>query len=241
MRQLLAANQAALLGSVIMPRDFIEIAAKNRTTGAIVYERLWSDIFSVSAQVVDPITGNTVTRAFTGAGGLVEGDGGIPMVSNLTVQETSLIFSAYGTDVDRIFRLYDVKGAQIIIWRGFLDTGTRLMVAPAETIFIGEIDDVELPVGADGSEEFARVTCLSSQELTRSNPDTRSDASQKRRDATDDFFKYAAAVPDWTMWWGQKKSPIPAETSGSPPPKAPGVSAGDRGGDGFSYSGGRHS
>lgn len=206
MRSLLNANVGALLGETVFPRDFIEIAAKNRDTGSVVYERLWSDIFDVSAQVFDPITESTVTKAFAGAGGLVESAEGIPMVSDLTVQEVTLNFAAYGDDVDRILRLYDVKGAQIIIWRGFLNVETRLMVAPAETIFIGEINTVSLPTGEDGSEQYSQVVCVSSQELTRSNPETRSDASQRRRSTGDTFFKYAAAVPDWTMWWGQKRA-----------------------------------
>lgn len=220
MRSQLPANAAALVGSVIMPRDFVEIEVKDRATGASVFERFWSDGFDVSAPVVDLTTGASVYKTFYGASGLVSVDD-IPMGSDLSVQECNINFSAYGVDIDRLVRLYDAKMAPVRIWRGFLNTSTREIVAAAESIFVGEIDDVQLPTGADGEEMVATITCLSSQELTRWNPDTRSNASQKKRSATCTFFKYAASVGDWTMFWGQKKATIDVEkkAKAAPSPK----------------------
>lgn len=118
MRALLPANQAALLGSVIFPRDFLEITARDRVTGDPIIERLWSDRFDITASVVNPDTGLAFSAEFQGASGLVEADG-ILFVSNLTVQDLEIKFSAYGVDTDRLFRLYDPQHAPVRIWRGF--------------------------------------------------------------------------------------------------------------------------
>lgn len=210
MRTLLPETAVALLGSVIFPRDFLEIKVRDRSTGAPVTERLWSDLYDTTASVVDLDTGSVVVANWQGASGLVDVSD-LSFVSNLSVAECQINIAAYGVDTDRIFRLYDPDHASVRIWRGFLNVETRVLVAPAESIFIGEIDDIQLPVGADGEEAIATLTCLSSQELTRSNPTTRSDQSQRLRDPDDAFFQYAATVADWVLWWGQTRGKI--ETS----------------------------
>ena len=40
--------------------------------------------------------------------------------------------------------------------------------------------------------------------MTRSNPDTRADVSQKLRSATDNFFADAAVAGEWEIYWGKK-------------------------------------
>jgi len=49
------------------------------------------------------------------------------------------------------------------------------------------------------------LTCTSNtSELTRTNPDTRSDASQRLRNPADDFFVDAAVVGQWVQFWGRE-------------------------------------
>lgn len=216
MRDLLPANQAALVGRVVMPREFLQIEVRDRETGAAVYERMWSDRGPISAQVRNIDTGGTDTWAFAGAAGLVQ-IGDIPMVANLEVQEIEITMAAYGVDVDRLLRTYDPNHAPVTIWRGYLNVESRLMVAPAEPIFFGFIDGIDLPTGAEGSEAFAKLTCVShTQELTRSNPETRSDASQRRRHPDDAFFEGVNALKDRTFFWGQKKETVQSDTRGIP-------------------------
>jgi len=54
-------------------RDFIWITVKERATGNPYSEGYWSDRRDIQAQVIDAETGNTVTRDFRGAIGLIEG------------------------------------------------------------------------------------------------------------------------------------------------------------------------
>jgi len=212
MRAQLPANVEALLGDTIFPRDFLELTVRSRETGQTVVERLWSDRYDVTAPVLDLDTNTVTTVAWQGAAGLVE-ISDLSFVSNLTVTEAAISLAAYGVDVDRLLREYDAAQGRVRIWRGFLDVNTRQLVAPAESIYIGEVDDIQLPTGAEGEETVATLTVLASQELTRANPETRSHTSQLRRDPTDDFFKYAATVGKWVMWWGQTKGTIAADSA----------------------------
>jgi hypothetical protein len=41
--------------------------------------------------------------------------------------------------------------------------------------------------------------------MTRSNPDTRSNDSQKLRLSSDTFYKDTAATGDWEIFWGRYK------------------------------------
>jgi hypothetical protein len=209
-----------------MPRDFIQISARNRTTGLIVQERLWSDRWDVWADVRNIDTGATETLAFQGAAGMVNMDD-LPMVASLEVQELTLRFSAYGVDVDRIFRVYDPSHAPVTLWRGFLNTETRRLVAPAESYFVGFIDSIDLPTGAEGQEAFATITCVStSQELTRWNPDIRSDASQRLRSATDNFFEGVNALRDREIFWARARVKVSSITQTPTPVVVPDTTLG---------------
>lgn len=212
MRSQLPANAEALLGRTVFPRDFMQITVRDRATGAPVVERLWSDRFDVVAPVVNIDTGAIESFTWQGAYGLVE-TSDLIFVSNLTVAEATITMSAYGVDVDRLLRLYDPARGLVRLYRGFLNVDTGLLVAPAEQIYQGEIDHIDLPTGADGEEAYATLTVLASQELTRANTETRSDASQRIRNSIDRFFEYAAKVPEWVMWWGQQKGTVAADTS----------------------------
>lgn len=205
MKTLLSPNQTALLGSVIMPRDFLRLTVRNRSTGAAVEECLWSDIYPITTTVLDETTGGAISLTFQGAAGLIEIPS-VPRVASLEVNTVDLVMQSVGVDIDRLVRTYDPSHAKVEIWRGFLDTQSRLMVAAAEQRFFGYVDEIEFPTAPAGEEGTVTIRCVShTQEASRSNAETRSDASQRRRSATDNFFADVASVPDWDIQWGVVK------------------------------------
>lgn len=210
MKTLSAPIAAAIAQRAVLPRDFLEITVRNRASGVAVYERYWTDVGNVVASVIDPDTGTTPSYTFTGTVGLVAIDN-IPRVASLTVPTLTIRFAAIGVDIDRLVRTYDARQGIVRIWRGYLNRSTRALVAPAEPRFYGFIDGVSLPTGTETSEAYAELTCVShSQELTRSSTDTRSDASQRLRSATDDFFGAASSIADDQFFWGQVHGKISA-------------------------------
>lgn len=222
MKTALPANAAALLGRVVMPRDFMEITVRNRSTGAEVIERLWSDSFDITASVQDVDAGGTLTATWSGAGGLVDMDP-IPRVANLAIQQVEMRLVAAAVDTDRILRTYDPHQAKVRIWRGYLNTDTRQLVAAAEPLFFGFVDQVDMTDPQAGGDGWHTLTLVShTQEASRSNPEMRSDASQRLRSATDDFFADAANVGEWELFWGQISSKVDATKPTNPSPPTSG-------------------
>jgi hypothetical protein len=202
-RDISAANYAALQDRILMPRDFIWFVVRDRTDGSPVTDGYWSDIGSITADVIDPDTGGISTRTWAGAGSLIA-ISDIPLVSNITVQNITVTLSQVADRVQNLVRGYDCKQGRVEIYRGLFDPGSRTMVAPAIPRFVGTIDEAPITTPKEGDSGDVSLSCTSNTvELTRSNPDTRSDASQKLRNATDDFFHDAAVVGEWNHFWGR--------------------------------------
>lgn len=202
MKSISSANQSALAARRLLKRDFLRIVARDRSSGDPVSVDFWSDLGTVAALVVDPDTGDAVSRNFYGAGGLIQ-ISDIAAVSQVTVQNVTIRMSQLDEEVEEAVRLYDIKQARVEIHTGLLDPGTRKLVDPAEPLFVGFVDQVEIKTGAENEDGGVIITCTShTQELMRANPATRSHEDQKSRDASDDFFKDAAVVGDWDHYWG---------------------------------------
>lgn len=203
MRSNSAENQGALEKRALVPRDFVSIVARDRDTGEAEPDGMWSDVGNVIAEVIDPDTGEADEREFVGAGTLVS-ISDIPLVSHITVQNVTITMSQVHERVEQLVRGYDVKQARVEIFRGLFDPATRKMVAPAECRFVGFVDRVEIRTPRENEEGAVVLTCVShTQEMTRSNPDTRSHESQILRSATDNFFQDAAVVGEWDLFWGR--------------------------------------
>lgn len=211
MRYISAENQLALEQRRLIARDFVWFVAKRRDTGASVTEGIWSDIDNVNAEVINPDTGVTQTRSFYGAGSLVE-ISDLPLVANLSVQNATIRASQLHAEIERIVRDYDCQQARVEIYRGFFSPETRLMVAPAVARFVGFVDTIEVQTPSENEEGAVSFTCAShTQEVTRSNAETRSSAYQKIRLANDGFFDDADTVTEWEVWWGSEKGVVPTQ------------------------------
>ncbi len=113
--------------------------------------------------------------------------------------------------VNDLVRTYDCKQGTVQIFRGLFDPATRTMVGPAYPRFYGFIDQSPINTPAENAEGNVTLTCTSNtQELMRSNSDTRSDASQRLRSATDNFYQDTAVVGTWQMFWGKASGPVPS-------------------------------
>ncbi|WEK05781.1 MAG: hypothetical protein P0Y65_05860 [Candidatus Devosia phytovorans] len=202
MKQYSANTVAALAARRLMPRDFLWIEARDRVTGAPVQVGFWSDLANVSALVIDPDTGLPVSRDFHGSGSLIS-ISDIPAIVGVSVENVTVTMSQLHDQVEEALRLYDCKQARIEIHTGLLDPDSRKLVDPAEPIFVGFIDQIEIRTPSENEEGAAVLTCASgTQELLRSNPSTRSHADQQIRAPGDDFFRDAAVCGDWDHYWG---------------------------------------
>jgi hypothetical protein len=219
-RSMSAENFTAIQQRRIVPRDFIWLIARDRSTGAPVAEGVWSGQGDLNAAVIDPHTGGSVVRQFFGSGSLVT-VGDIPLVQGIAVQTLTITLSQLDAAVNDYFRTNDLKQAEIQIFRGFLDPDTRLLVAPATPRFVGYIDDAPLKTPKENTSGGITITATSNtQELTRANSDTRSDASQRIRSASDNFYQDTAVCGGWQVFWGLASGTV------VPVPTFPGIGPG---------------
>lgn len=203
MRALSAATRAALEAREVKIRDFVYFTVRNRTSGADVTAGYWSDVGQITAQVIDPETQGVVSRNYAGAGTLIAVSA-IPLVSNLTVQAVTVELSRI-SGAEPLIREYDARQGRIEIHRGLFHKGSLEQIEPAFPRFFGFIDDIESSTPAENEEGGIVLTCVShTQELTRSNPATRSDAYQRKRLASDSFRRHCAAISTWDIKWGTK-------------------------------------
>lgn len=204
-------NFAALQNRRLVARDFLWLIVRRRDTGAPVTEGLWSDVGTVTAQVIEPDTGFVVTREWYGAGSLVEIED-IPLVSNISVQNVNIRLNQIDDRINDLIRLYDAKQARVEIFRGLFDPDSRQMVAPAEHRFVGFVDQIEVKTPTENEAGEVVLICAShTQEMTRSNPDTRSDDSQRLRSTNDTFFADTSTAGEWEVFWGSEKGRVPSQ------------------------------
>lgn len=201
----------ALQARELVARDFLWLVVRDRDTGLPVTDGLWSDVGNVTAEVIDPDTGLADEREWYGSGTLVAIDD-IPMVANLTVQNVNIRLSQIDDHINTLVRLYDAKQGRVEVYRGLFDPGSRQMVAPAECRFVGFIDQIEIQTPSENEEGSVTLICAShTQEMTRGNPDTRSDATQLLRGATDNFFQDTSTAGQWEVFWGSDKGVVPTQ------------------------------
>lgn len=212
-RALSAGNQAAISAGTVIARDFLWIKARTLITAVPYSHGFWSGVGDVSAFVLDPETGLPQLRNFEGSGTLISVSD-IPLVSNLTIQNVTITLSQLDPASEAIVRGYDLRQAGVEVYRGLYDVTTRQLAAPAFCRFVGFVDEAPIETPEEGGVGSITLNCTSHlQEITRSNPDTRSDDSQRKRSATDNFFQDVAVVGDWEQFWGKKSGKVATQSS----------------------------
>jgi len=184
-------------------RWMIWLTARDRSTGDPETGGFWSDLYSRTVTVVDPNTGATASRDYTGLGSLLDVQG-ITGASDLSAKAATVRLSQVDADVEQMIRGYDLRQAPIEIHFALFTPGTGELVANPYARFVGFVDEATIETPVENTEGGVTLRCMShSRELTRSNSDVRSDKSQRRRNADDTGLKYVSVMGDLTLNWGK--------------------------------------
>ena len=98
------------------------------------------------------------------------------------MRNIAVTISQVADRVNNLIRGYECKQGRVEIYRGLFDPASRTIVAPAEVRFVGTIDEAPITTPKEGESGDVTLTCTSNTiELTRVNPETRSDAAQRLR------------------------------------------------------------
>jgi hypothetical protein len=204
MRSVDSAIVTALGARQLKARNFVWVAD---LTGAHTLG-IWDDVGTVTASYIDITTGNTLSRSYTGAGGLLSVDS-IVLMNDITIRNINIELSNLDSNVINLVRTYNMRGATIEIHRGLFTIGTEILVAPLTPRFAGFMDSLEIIDPSEGQNGSVKVTAVShTRALTRTNTDTSSNESQKLRLSTDTFFKDVGVVSSWQVFWGTNKGTV---------------------------------
>jgi hypothetical protein len=207
MKSLSAAELSALAARSLAFRNLVWITAKNRTTGALTPFGFWDDVGTRALQVIDVLTGATVTRNFVGAGSLLQIDD-VVATSELQVRELVIRLSGVDATVANAVRGYDARLAPIQVYRLMLNPASGAPIAAARARFVGIVDSLKINDPTRGGQGNVIVSAASQmRELSRANPDMISDPSQKQRaegtgKPTDRFYQYTNEIANWSIAWG---------------------------------------
>lgn len=205
MRDIDSDTQAALAARALVARDFIQITGKKFSDGSTATAYFWSDLGTVTAEVIDAITGDAASHDYIGTATLLKIDD-IPLTSDVTVRTINASLSQINQAVIDAVRGYDLKQAPVQIHRGMFDPQTRQLVAPPLPRFVGFVDQCVINTPQEGSDGSIVLTLTShTQELTRFNTAKCSDADQKRRSDSDNFYQDIAVVGNWQAFWGEAR------------------------------------
>lgn len=207
-------NQALLESSALIARDFLWVIARDRVTGDDVPVGFWSGIDDITISMLHPDTGIPETRTYIGSGTLIQ-TSEVPLVSSLTVQTITITTSQLHEAVSEAIRVYDAKQARVELHRGLYNPLTNALDDYPLPRFLGFLDDAPINDPAEGNDGSASLSCTSNtQEITRSNPDTRSHASQQLRLAHDEMMLNTATIGEVEFWWGQNKGKVSTTQGG---------------------------
>jgi hypothetical protein len=204
--------QAAVAQRASVERRLVRLHVKDRDTGAQTSFSFWNGPGRLVLSYKDALTGAINSNQFRP--GLVS-VGPIRLTADLSIQSLEVQLNGLDSQVANAIRGFTPRQASIQAYSLVLDPATREPVAPAEPIFAGVIDKTPIPTAAEGQAEAISLTCLPILfELTKTNPETRSNASQKRRSPTDGFYKFVQKVGGWNHKWGKKVGGPPSDDDG---------------------------
>lgn len=205
MRSLAAAVTTALASRQIQLRKFFTITARDRGTGNPVSAYFWNDLGSITADTIDGVTGNTVSRTFTGSGSLITVSE-LPLTADLTVRQFTVALNHTNATIDNYVRGYDLKNAYVEVHFGLFDPATHTLVAALFPVAVGYVDSAPIQTPTPNQTGIVPLHCVShTRELTRPSYSVRSHEDQKKRNASDDFFKYGSIIGSVELFWNMEK------------------------------------
>lgn len=198
MRTLDVGTQSAIRNSsAIVVRNFVLVTKGEDVWGFTDFGE------DVTTNIVDGVTGSTVSRTFYGEDAPIVAMDPIPMKIGLTVDTTTVVLNQLHPAVLDMVRGHDCRGALVQIHRGYLDPSSMLLAAAPRIRRLGFVNGapIETPKAGGRGGVSLRITSVT-RELTRSNSAKRSDEQQRLRSG--DRFRRYGGITSYDYWWGEK-------------------------------------
>lgn len=197
---------AAISSNRLKARSLIWLTAFSFDDNSPISIGFWNGIGTVDIEVEDIDGGSPITRTYIGAGSLLTIDD-IPLTNDVNVRTINVKLSQTAQVINDYARQYNLKEGPIEIHRAFFQIDSEVQLVDFARIrFVGYIDTSQIIDPAEGSDGSITLGLVShTRQLTRTNGDVRSNASQDKRHSGDKFYQYTGVVGGWTIFWGQKR------------------------------------
>ena len=198
MLALTSAQQEAIAKGHVMWRVYVWCDAIDLDGVTPAPTGFWDDVGVVEVEV------DGEPRTYFGSGTLVTVSS-LSAVGDLSIPGFAVTLSGLPPEVAALVRGSTVGQRPIEVHIGIFDVDTRELIGEVIPRFKGVVDNIEINTPEAGGTSTVVLTCESvSRALTIRRYDTRSDASQHERDASDDFYKYTAVQRESQPLFGRK-------------------------------------
>lgn len=191
--------------------DFISIRAKAiGDPSTTSWFHFCSADDDMTAEIVRPDTGETISRTFLGGGHLVSIDD-VVRSEGTAIRSHGVVLSGISDDVRDMVLGYDIRDALFEHYIGEVNEDTGLVLHKPSLEFVGLVsvpEPVDGPLDVGSAEPAVSTISLTVNSigatLLSRNYDMRSiEASRSRSD--DLFFEYADVAHRVSVWWGDDK------------------------------------
>lgn len=191
----------------IIPRNFILVGPVTPIAGGTPKTFGFTDYGEdVVTNIVDGVTGATVSRTFSGDHRPIVNMDSMPLRVGVEIDSVRVTLAHLHPDVQDMVRAYNCRNAPVQIHRGWLSPDSMLLVAAPRCRRLGQINGTPIETPASGGEGSISLTIVSqSRDLTRTNPAKASQEFYARRSG-DLWGKYTGTAGQWSIWWGEEKS-----------------------------------
>lgn len=205
MRVIPTAVRAALEAGLAVERHLVWLAPRNRATNAVVPAGLWSGEGFAEIDVIDPATGDTVRRAYHGAGQLLAVEPP-QWRQGLDIIPMRLTLSPISAEVEDLARGYDLRGTEVQVHRLWLDPETRAPLAPGQPWLAGLANAAPITTPVDGGTASLQLTIVpgATRALTVGNPSILGDEMWARTRSGDHFLRDIAKTGTRVVPWGTR-------------------------------------
>lgn len=125
-------------------------------------------------------------------------------VGDLSIPGMAVTLSGLPPEVAALVRGSTVGQRPIRVDIGIYDTETHALIGGLVPRFVGFVDDVEINTPEAGGQSTVVLTCESvSRALTIRRHETRSEASEKQRDAADTLYRYTNVQRAKPIYFGK--------------------------------------
>lgn len=182
----------------IMVRQLLWVSAKNRDTGEYENIGFWSGE-DHQTFVVDG-----TPRVYYGSGQFIN-FGELTLESTLNIRKLSAKVVAISPEMQTVLRQYDPKMAPTQLHLTFYSPISNNLIASPFRVHKGWIDKFPIKTPAIGGQGEASLDLMGhTRMMTRRLPTKRSDATQRKRNASDAFYADVGMTGQVTTPWGAK-------------------------------------